>query len=211
MNKLAGLAVASFLACTALISIWMVSYVQVRVLNKAFFMWSGSMRPAILEGSFVVVQTREAPADIVAEYGTGDIIAFHNPTDFDVIVIYRTIDKEQSDGTWYFRTKGDANNSPDYWRVPSSYIVGKVIAVNSFPAIVYFMSIFWFAGIAGLASVSAVLFLMARERHPKQETTEPLRRELRPTPQSARLFCRYCGAENKSDAVFCERCGKKIV
>lgn len=23
-------------------------------------------------------------------------------------------------------------------------------------------------------------------------------------------FCRYCGAENKTDAVFCEKCGKKI-
>jgi len=23
-------------------------------------------------------------------------------------------------------------------------------------------------------------------------------------------FCRYCGAENKDDAVFCEKCGKKI-
>jgi ribosomal protein L40E len=23
-------------------------------------------------------------------------------------------------------------------------------------------------------------------------------------------FCRYCGTENKKDAVFCEKCGKKI-
>lgn len=23
-------------------------------------------------------------------------------------------------------------------------------------------------------------------------------------------FCRYCGAQNKTDADFCERCGKKI-
>jgi hypothetical protein len=23
-------------------------------------------------------------------------------------------------------------------------------------------------------------------------------------------FCRYCGAENKTDADFCEKCGKKI-
>jgi len=25
-----------------------------------------------------------------------------------------------------------------------------------------------------------------------------------------KFFCRYCGAENKGDAVFCEKCGKKI-
>jgi len=24
------------------------------------------------------------------------------------------------------------------------------------------------------------------------------------------FFCRYCGAQNKTDAVFCESCGKKI-
>jgi ribosomal protein L40E len=23
-------------------------------------------------------------------------------------------------------------------------------------------------------------------------------------------YCRYCGAENKSDAAFCEKCGKQI-
>ena len=173
-------------------------------------MWSGSMRPTILEGSFVVVQTRVAPTDIVAEYGTGDIIAFHSPTNYDVVVIHRAIDKEQMDGGWYFRTKGDANNSPDYWRVPESYVVGKVIEVNSLPAIVYFTSLFWFGGIAGLASVSIVLFIMARERRPKQEPVTSLLQERRIAAQPTMFFCRYCGAGNKIDAAFCERCGKKI-
>lgn len=26
----------------------------------------------------------------------------------------------------------------------------------------------------------------------------------------SKFFCRYCGAQNKSDAVFCEKCGKKL-
>jgi rRNA maturation endonuclease Nob1 len=25
-----------------------------------------------------------------------------------------------------------------------------------------------------------------------------------------KFYCRYCGAENPSDAVFCEKCGKQI-
>jgi len=29
------------------------------------------------------------------------------------------------------------------------------------------------------------------------------------TPEEKR-FCRYCGAEQKSDAVFCEKCGRKV-
>jgi ribosomal protein L40E len=28
--------------------------------------------------------------------------------------------------------------------------------------------------------------------------------------QEEKKFCRYCGAENKTDAKFCEKCGKKI-
>ncbi len=28
--------------------------------------------------------------------------------------------------------------------------------------------------------------------------------------EMSKLFCRYCGVENKTDAVFCEKCGKKI-
>jgi vacuolar-type H+-ATPase subunit I/STV1 len=36
-----------------------------------------------------------------------------------------------------------------------------------------------------------------------------------PPPQIAttteeRKYCRYCGTENKSDAVFCEKCGKSL-
>ena len=30
------------------------------------------------------------------------------------------------------------------------------------------------------------------------------------TEPSGIKFCRYCGAENKDDALFCEKCGKKI-
>lgn len=29
-------------------------------------------------------------------------------------------------------------------------------------------------------------------------------------PSLEKKFCRYCGTENKSDAVFCEKCRKKL-
>lgn len=32
----------------------------------------------------------------------------------------------------------------------------------------------------------------------------------RPPETKEKRFCRYCGAENKTDATFCEKCGKKI-
>ena len=29
-------------------------------------------------------------------------------------------------------------------------------------------------------------------------------------PSGERKFCRFCGGENKTDAIFCEKCGKRI-
>jgi len=56
--------------------------------------------------------------------------------------------------------------------------------------------------------------------HLKQKTTleEQVDKESEAQPAKqqeteqgeTRFFCRYCGAENKSDAVFCEKCGKKL-
>jgi hypothetical protein len=31
-----------------------------------------------------------------------------------------------------------------------------------------------------------------------------------PKSQKESFFCRYCGAENESDAIFCEICGRQI-
>jgi len=42
---------------------------------------------------------------------------------------------------------------------------------------------------------------------------EPLRAPAPPppTPPSPKIHCVYCGAENPADAIFCQKCGKKIV
>lgn len=32
----------------------------------------------------------------------------------------------------------------------------------------------------------------------------------KPPVSTEKKFCRYCGTENKVDAVFCEKCGKRI-
>jgi ribosomal protein L40E len=34
--------------------------------------------------------------------------------------------------------------------------------------------------------------------------------QMKANRQKGRFFCRYCGAENKADAIFCDKCGKKI-
>jgi len=38
----------------------------------------------------------------------------------------------------------------------------------------------------------------------------PLAPPQAPTAPTERTYCQYCGTQNKSDAVFCKKCGKKI-
>jgi hypothetical protein len=75
---------------------------------------------------------------------------------------------------------------------------------------------------ACLPLVTSFKELSARSRAPIQGrpeamvATQPTARvdvpgETVPAPKAEeKRFCRYCGAENKIDAAFCERCGKKI-
>ncbi len=37
-----------------------------------------------------------------------------------------------------------------------------------------------------------------------------LPKEVNQTKDDAKFYCRYCGAENKTDTVFCEKCGKDL-
>lgn len=83
--------------------------------------YSGSMAPEMPVGALAVVEPVD-PADLE----TGDIVAFNPPWDDpDVIVSHRVI--EVLDGeTLGFRTKGDANEDPDFDIVPAANILGGV-------------------------------------------------------------------------------------
>jgi hypothetical protein len=66
---------------------------------------------------------------------------------------------------------------------------------------------------AVLISVMVVLgFFFSRSK----QSPKPLNSTVTPPPPipmaifGDKKFCRYCGTENKTDTVFCEKCGKKI-
>jgi len=77
---------------------------------------SGSMDPAIPTGS--VVYDRVVP---VEELELGDVITFVPPVEYgiDAPVTHRIVDIATGDGEGapVFRTKGDANDSMDAWRM----------------------------------------------------------------------------------------------
>lgn len=68
-----------------------------------------------------------------------------------------------------------------------------------------FSPIGWIGGILPLVAwiLAAVGFFSIKTPTPQLPSATP-------TVSVEKKFCRYCGAENKGDAVFCGRCGKKI-
>lgn len=80
---------------------------------------SGSMEPAILTGSVVVVVPTE-------RYETNNVITFKSPST-EIPTTHRIVSSEERNGTTWFTTKGDANEEADTEQIPLSAILGKVI------------------------------------------------------------------------------------
>ena len=94
---------------------------------------SGSMEPQIHEGDLLFVMGIDAE-DIkngTAEDKNGDIIVFNAQGLWFSApiepIVHRVIDKYQIGDTWYFRTQGDANLTPDPQPIPENRIIGVVV------------------------------------------------------------------------------------
>ena len=82
---------------------------------QALIVRSGSMSPTIPTGSIVFY--RKTTADKVK---VGDVIAFAKPGDSTEKVTHRVVEIKTGATGRYFVTKGDANGTPDDWRVPAA-------------------------------------------------------------------------------------------
>jgi signal peptidase I len=97
---------------------------------QALVVRSGSMSPAIPTGSIVFY--RSVASDKVK---VGDVIVFNEPGETNKKVTHRVYQISTDATGRYFTTKGDANGTPDDWRVPA---VGKGwIAVFHIPVVGY--------------------------------------------------------------------------
>jgi signal peptidase I len=90
------------------------------------------------KGDIIIIQAVN-PTDLNANYPNSDIIVYKNPND-DKSIVHRIVEKQEINGTLYFKTKGDSNspikypevsnnydNIPDSRGVPQNLIEGKVI------------------------------------------------------------------------------------
>lgn len=81
---------------------------------------SGSMAPMIATGDAVVVV--ETPPEAIA---VGDVIAFHG-YGRERLTTHRVISRHNVDGRLHFRTRGDANATPDADLAPAEDVAGRV-------------------------------------------------------------------------------------
>ncbi|AKB35718.1 Signal peptidase I [Methanosarcina siciliae C2J] len=95
--------------------------------EKAMVVLSGSMTPIMLPGDMIVVKSVN-PDELTA----GDVIAFRDPGGKDTFVTHRIVKIEREGEKRIFRTKGDANEEEDFFKVPDSDVVGKLIFVIPF-------------------------------------------------------------------------------
>ena len=94
---------------------------------------SESMEPALGVGDYILLQ---GVVD-VDSINVGDIIVFPKPgSSSNEYVVHRVIEKFSMGRTLFFRTKGDNNPVPDWWKIPAYSIIGKVY--GRIPLIGYF-------------------------------------------------------------------------
>lgn len=81
-----------------------------------------SMLPTYQDKDLVVVQGVNP-----SEIKLGDIIVYHQPNNYENLIIHRVVNVTTRSGQFFFKAKGDNNMAPDPWLIPDSLVVGKVI------------------------------------------------------------------------------------
>jgi signal peptidase I len=84
---------------------------------------SGSMEPAFLTGSIILIKLD----DNQASYGVEDVITFHLDGKF---ITHRIIELNNKNGQTIYKTKGDNNDGPDPWTVSKQDVIGKYTGVT---------------------------------------------------------------------------------
>jgi len=87
---------------------------------KVMIVQSGSMEPAIKQGSIAIVKP-------VQDYKVGDVITFGPATKTKAPTTHRIFEIKQGEFQPTYTTKGDANNAPDQREIQKRDIIGKVL------------------------------------------------------------------------------------
>ena len=112
-NRKLYIILIAFLLFIVLINSGMLKY-------QSLVIGSNSMKDYMEKGDVILVEQTNDPK----KYKIGDIMAFHYD---NKIVVHRIIIKENRDGVYYFKTKGDNNEKEDAVYISTNMIKGKVL------------------------------------------------------------------------------------
>jgi signal peptidase len=110
--------VVAFIVIVALLLI--VSVFPITGNYKIMIVQSGSMEPAIKQGSVVIIKP-------TSDYKIGDVITFGPYSKTKAPTSHRIYDIKVVDGQPVYITKGDVNNAPDSREIQKKDIIGKVL------------------------------------------------------------------------------------
>tara|TARA_B100001013_G_C24578651_1_gene429633 strand:+ start:557 stop:1075 length:519 start_codon:yes stop_codon:yes gene_type:complete len=84
-----------------------------------------SMEPTLYAGDLVLITSVKINELKINQ----DIIVYHNPGNYDELIIHRVIERLDDNNQTIIRTQGDNVSTPDRWNLTENYIEGKVIFV----------------------------------------------------------------------------------
>ena len=82
-----------------------------------------SMEPTLYAGDLVLITNIKINELKINQ----DIIVYHNPGNYDELIIHRVIERLDDNNQTIIRTQGDNVSTPDRWNLTENYIEGKVI------------------------------------------------------------------------------------
>jgi signal peptidase len=82
-----------------------------------------SMNPTYYAGDLLVVQSIPDTRCIEVH----DVIVFHDPYNWDKLILHRVVDVSALNDQLIFRTQGDNNDYADPWQVQEEHIAGRVL------------------------------------------------------------------------------------
>lgn len=91
---------------------------------------SDSMNPKIKKGDVVIVE--KITQDNIGSLKVGEVLVYKYN---DIVVVHRIIKMEKINDNYYFRTKGDNNNTEDAWTIDQVSVVGKAVTMIPYAGI----------------------------------------------------------------------------
>jgi signal peptidase I len=125
-NEYIEMVITTILIIAVVFGFWYGSQFVLNTPHPALAVVSTSMLPTLNVGDLIIVQGIN-PAQINANYTTGDVVVFEHPATGDRIV-HRAVKLENRSNGYQITTHGDNNHRSSEESFHESYLIGKVVA-----------------------------------------------------------------------------------